>query len=90
MNKEKEIEAGDWINTKNYGEAVCTHVYDDYVQLRYQAIRISDKREIRVENGESKKNVEFLRPTDDVAQYVLTLDGAYGEIQKKSTGKPKV
>lgn len=86
----KEIEAGDWIDTENYGEAVCTKVYKDYVQLRYQAIRNSDKKEIWVENAESKENVKFLRPTDDIAQYVLTLEGAYGETQKKTTGRPKM
>lgn len=86
----KEIEAGDWIDTKNYGEAVCTYVYKDYVQLRYKATRNSDKKEIWVENAESKENVKFVRPTDEIAQYVLTLEGAYGESQKKIPVKPKM
>lgn len=78
----EKIKIGDWVNSVNFGEAVCTGIEDEYIQLRYCATRLIDNKEIWVENSDTKDNVIFLKETDETAQYVLTLNGAYGEKNK--------
>ena len=78
-NENKEIKPGEWINSDNYGESVCTEVEGEWIKLRYEAIRNSDGKAIWLGNAEHKNHVAFLREQDDVSQYVLTLKGPYGE-----------
>jgi len=87
LEQNREIKIGDWIHSKNYGDAVCIGVENEFIQFRYHAIRNSDKKEIWVENGEHKDYVKFLKPTDETAHYVLTLKGPYGEGETKNKRK---
>ena len=87
VEQSREIKTGDWIHSKNYGDAVCIGVEDEFIRLRYHAMRNSDKKEIWVENSEHKDYVKFLKLTDETAQYVLTLKGPYGEGVTKNKRK---
>lgn len=75
----QKINIGDWIETKSFGESVCIGIENEHIQLRYPATRKVDNKELWVANGERINDVQFLREKDKVSEYVLTLEGPYGE-----------
>lgn len=83
-----KIEIGVWLDSDNYGPCVCVGLNGNTVDLRYNAIRQVDQKEIWVLNSEMRKNVRFLKAADEQSQYVLTLTGAYGE--EKTLSKQKL
>ena len=77
---DSRISPGAWVNTR-FGEAVVTQVDEPWVYYRYHAVKytVDTTREIWVSHGDNGADLRFLRAADDVAAYVLTLEGPYGE-----------
>ena len=83
------LEVGCYVETERWGEAVVTEISEHCISIRYEAHRCLydeggkvigyEDKTIWVANGENPWECSFLRPSDDVSEHVLTLNGPYGE-----------
>lgn len=95
MNKQtksvEELIPGDWISTPQYASCVFLGLDKGCVNLRYQATRVHDQKEIWVNIIEEKDKISYESPADSLSLSVIELTGVYGEIEtsKSSSNKNK-
>lgn len=70
---------GCYVDTEQFGEAVCTEVLNWGIHIRYEAVRCSDEKTIWVANGVYNGYYRAIRPPDEASLAVLKLKGPYGE-----------
>jgi len=74
-----KLKPGCYVDTEQFGEAICTELTSWGIHIRYEAKRCSDQKTIWVANGVRQGYYRAIRPPDDVSLAVLKLKGPYGE-----------
>ena len=75
----RKIYAGCYVDTAQFGEAVCIENIGNWIRIRYEAVRCADMKKLWVENSVIASNCTYLRKADKASRAVLKLKGPYGE-----------